>query len=54
MKKITTLVGVTILLVIAVVLFGGVFAWQYFALKQIKNPVMSQKMSVARQKQEIF
>ena len=54
MKKVSTKVGFIIIAAEIIILFGGVFAWQYFALKQIKNPVMSQKMSVARQKQEIF
>jgi len=33
MKKISTLVGIIIIVVTVVVLFGGVFAWQYFTAK---------------------
>lgn len=33
MKKISTLVGIIIIVVIAVILFGGVFAYQYFSTK---------------------
>ena len=52
MKKITTLVGVKILLVIAVVLFGGVFAWQYFSakLKSVTPLPMNQKQQIISQK----
>ncbi len=32
MKKISTLVGITIIIATAVVLVGGVFAWQYFLI----------------------
>jgi len=38
MKKISTLAGIIIIIVVAVVLFGGVFVYQYFvSLKQIQN-----------------
>jgi hypothetical protein len=33
MKKISTLVGIVIIVAVAVVIFGGVFAYQYFAIK---------------------
>jgi len=32
-KTIPTFVGITTIVIVAVILFGGVFAWQYFATK---------------------
>ena len=32
-KGISTLAGIIIIIVVAVVLFGGIFAYQYFAVK---------------------
>ena len=32
-KKVSTLVGVIIIIVAAVVLFGGIFTYQYFSAK---------------------
>ena len=32
-KQISTLVGIIIIIIAIVILFGGVFAWQYFATK---------------------
>ena len=35
-KGVSTLIGIIIIVAAAVVLFGGVFAYQYFSLKQTK------------------
>ena len=32
-KGISTLAGITIIIVVAVILFGGVFSWQYYSVK---------------------
>ena len=53
-KKISTTAGFIIIAVAIVILFGGAFAFQYFALKQAKTSVVSQKISVANRKQEIL
>jgi len=37
-KKVSTLVGIIIILVVAVIFFGGVFAYQYFELTIDKPP----------------
>ena len=37
MKKISTLIGIIIIIVVIAVLFGGVFIWQNFQLKMPKN-----------------
>jgi hypothetical protein len=37
-KGISTLIGIIIIVVAALVLFGGVFAYQYFVKSQIPNP----------------
>jgi len=37
-KRISTLVGIIIIIVIAVILFGGIFAYQYFATKTNNPP----------------
>ncbi|MGA2417731.1 MAG: hypothetical protein ABSF55_00595 [Candidatus Staskawiczbacteria bacterium] len=44
-KGTSTLTGIIIILVEIVILFGGVFTYQYFALKQIKFPVASPSLS---------
>jgi len=41
-KKISTLVGIIIIIAAAVILFGGAFAYQYFALKAY-NEIQSQQ-----------
>ena len=40
-KKISTLVGIIIIVVIVVIAFGGVFAYQYFSKSQIAGPAPS-------------
>jgi hypothetical protein len=41
-KGISTLVGIIIIVVAAAVIFGGVFAWQYFAAKSQPKVVQTQ------------
>jgi hypothetical protein len=41
-KGVSTLVGIIIIIVVAVVLFGGVFAYQYFATK-LQHPPLEKK-----------
>ena len=40
-KGVTTLVGIIIIIVVAVILFGGVFAYQYFATKFQQNQIQN-------------
>ena len=44
-KQISTLIGIIIIVAVAVILFGAVFAYQYFALKQAKFTVIPPSLS---------
>jgi hypothetical protein len=37
-RKVSTLIGITIILAVAIIVFAGVFAFQYFALKNNQIP----------------
>jgi hypothetical protein len=44
MQKISTLLGIIIILVVAVILFGGVFAWQHYQIKNNEKGELNQKI----------
>ena len=51
MRKVSTLFGIIIIVVAIIILFGGVFAWQYYALKSQQSSnffVSSQKTNQAQ------
>ncbi|MEI8059534.1 MAG: hypothetical protein WCG60_00520 [bacterium] len=56
MKRVSPLVGIIIIAATAIVLFGGVFGWQYFVTK-VQNQASSQNTvdtSVTELKQKIL
>ena len=48
-KRISTLSGIIIILAVAVILFGGVFAWQYYSTKNPNIPAFAKSYGVAKQ-----
>jgi uncharacterized protein YxeA len=46
MKKISTSVGIIIIIAIVVIIFGGSFAWQYFSVHKTNNNIQKNSVSV--------
>lgn len=51
-KRISTLAGIVIIAIAAVVIFGGIFAWQYISKSQIPTPNTQSNLNVQNQNTE--